>query len=136
MVAILMMSTKLATLGFLKTKVFWNKCYDVIIFVHYITNKISLSDSNYILDVVIWPRFGNSSISMRKVIITSTLQGFDRKNHFFEGRSWFKLNNFGLKPGMASKFYTSVAKGLKVKVKKLFRLIPPSWIGLIIWKRL
>ena len=29
MVAILIMPTKLATLGLLKIKVFWNKCYDV-----------------------------------------------------------------------------------------------------------
>ena len=32
-----------------------------------------------------WPKFGNSSISVREVIITSILQGFDHKNHFFWG---------------------------------------------------
>ena len=73
MVAILMMSAKLATLGLLKIKVFWNKGYDVIISVHDVTNKILSRDSNYIVDVVMWPKFGNSSISMREVIITSIL---------------------------------------------------------------
>ena len=34
MVAALIMSAKLAALGFLKIKVFWNKGYDVIIFVY------------------------------------------------------------------------------------------------------
>ena len=34
MVTILMMSAKMPTLGLLKTKVFWNKSNDVIIFVH------------------------------------------------------------------------------------------------------
>ena len=35
MVAILIMSTKLAaTLGLLKVKDFWKKCYDNIIYVH------------------------------------------------------------------------------------------------------
>ena len=73
MVTILMMSAKMATLGLLKTKVFWNKGYDVIISVHDVTNKILSRDSNYIVDVVMWPKFGNSSISMREVIITSIL---------------------------------------------------------------
>ena len=73
MVTILMMSAKMATLGLLKIKVFWNKGYDVIISVHDVTNKILLRDSNYIVDVVMWPKFGNSSISMREVIIMSIL---------------------------------------------------------------
>ena len=70
-----MMSAKMATPGLLKITVFWNKGYDVIISVHDVTNKILSSDSNYIIDVVMWPKFGNSSISMREVIITSILKG-------------------------------------------------------------
>ena len=73
MVAILMMSAKLATLGLLKIKVLWNKGYDVIISVDDITNKILSHDSNYIVDVFMWPKFGNCSISMREVITTSIL---------------------------------------------------------------
>ena len=73
MVTILMMSAKMTTLGLLKIKVFWNKGYDVIISVHDVTNKILSRDSNYIVDVVMWPKFGNSSISMKEVIITSIL---------------------------------------------------------------
>ena len=71
MVKILMMSAEIATSGLLKIKVFWNKGYDVIISVHDVTNKILSRDSNYIIDVVMWPKFGNCSVSMRKVIITS-----------------------------------------------------------------
>ena len=71
MVTTLMMSAKMATPLLLKIKVFWNKGYDVIIYVYDVTNKILSRDSNYIVDVVIWPKFGNSSISMREVIITS-----------------------------------------------------------------
>ena len=73
MVTILMMSAKMATLGLLKIKVFWNKGYDVITPVCDVTNKILSHDSNYIVDVVMWPKFGNSTISMREVIITSIL---------------------------------------------------------------
>ena len=39
MVAILMMSEKVATLGLLKIKVFWNTVYDVIIYDHDVTKK-------------------------------------------------------------------------------------------------
>ena len=60
-----MMSAKLAALGLLGIKIFWNKVYDVKIFVHDVTNKFLSGDSNYVVDVVMWPKFGNSSISMR-----------------------------------------------------------------------
>ena len=56
-----------------KLATFWNKGYDVTISVYDITSKILWQDSNYIVDVVMWPKFGNSSISMRKVILTSIL---------------------------------------------------------------
>ena len=67
MVVILIISANLATPGILKRKLFWNKGYDVIISVHDVTNKILTRDSNYISDVVMWPKFGNSGISMREV---------------------------------------------------------------------
>ena len=73
MVRILMMSAKMASLGLLKIKVFWNKDYDVMIFVYGFINKNLLRDSNYIVDVAMWPKYGNSSTSMRNVIITSIL---------------------------------------------------------------
>ena len=73
MVKILLLSAKIATLGFLKIKVFWNKGYCIIISVHDVTNKNLTHDSNYIVDVVMRPKFGNSSISMREAIIISIL---------------------------------------------------------------
>ena len=63
---ILMMSAKLANPGLFKVKIFRNKGYDV-------TNKILSRDSNYIVDLVMLPKFGNSSISIGEVIITSIL---------------------------------------------------------------
>ena len=68
-----MMSAKMATSGLLKITLFWNKDYDVIITVDDVTNKILSHDSNYIVDVFMWPKFGNCSISMREVITTSIL---------------------------------------------------------------
>ena len=75
---ILMISAKMDTLGFLKqkvywSKVYWSKSYDVMISVHGSTNKILSCGSNYIVDVVMWRKFGNCSISMREVIKTSIL---------------------------------------------------------------
>ena len=86
---------------------------------------------------------------MREVITTLILEGFGQKSRFFEEWSWFKFNNLGLALGTNVKFYTSVAKGLKVKVRKFGGLIhslvevtgkklvgepfcptSPSWIGL------
>ena len=68
-----MMPAKLATPGLLKIEIFWNKGYDVIILDYHVTNKILSCDSSYIVDAVMWPKFGNCSISVREVIITSIL---------------------------------------------------------------
>ena len=68
-----MMSAKMATPGLLKIIVFWNKSYDVIVPVDDVTKKILSCDSNYFVDVSMWPKFGNSSISLREVTTTSIL---------------------------------------------------------------
>ena len=145
MVTILMMSAKIPTLDLLKIKLFWNKGCGVIIFVHDVTNKILSRDSNYIVYVVMWPKFGNSRISTREVIF-NFIRIWPEKT-VFERWSWFKLSNLGLALRMTSKFHTSVVKGLKLGVGKFWKLIrtfvevtgeqpvggrgfPPSWIGL------
>ena len=73
MVIVLMMSAKMATLGVIKIKLFWSKAYDVIVSVDDVNKKFLSSDSNYFVDVVISPKFGNSSISRAKVIIASRI---------------------------------------------------------------
>ena len=67
MVAILMMSAKMATLGLLKLKLFWNKGYDVIIYVHHVINQILSRDSICIVDMVIWPKLGSLAFIWRKL---------------------------------------------------------------------
>ena len=67
MVTILMMSAKMAALGLLKINVFWNKDYDISLSIKDVTNKILSLSSNYVVDLVMWPKFGNL------VIITSIL---------------------------------------------------------------
>ena len=73
MVTVLTMSAKMATPGLLKIRVFFKKSYDVVISVYDITNKFLSRDWNHIIDVVMWPKFGNCNTSMRKVITTSIL---------------------------------------------------------------
>ena len=118
------MSATMSTQGLLKIKLFLNKGYAVIIYVHDITNKVLSCDSHYLVDVVMSPKFGNSSFSIREVIIVSILSGFDQKNCFFEGWSWFKFNNLGLALGKNFKFYISVAEKLKLKVRECWKFVP------------
>ena len=59
MVTILMMSAKMAALGLLKINVFWNKDYDISLSIKDVTNKILSLSSNYVVDLVMWPKFGN-----------------------------------------------------------------------------
>ena len=108
MVAILMMSTKLATLDFLEINTCWNKDYEIKISVHDITNKILSRDSDYIVYVVMWPKFGNSNISVREGIITYI--ELTKKSNFFKECSWFIFSKLGL-AGMAFKFKPLWQKG-------------------------
>ena len=68
-----MMSAKMATPGLLKLKKFWNKGYDDIISGHDVNSKILSRNLNLFVDVLMWPKFGNSTLSMREVIITLVL---------------------------------------------------------------
>ena len=90
-------------------KLFWNKEYDVRISVHYVISKIFSRDSNYIIDVVMWPQF---------------YKNLTRINTFYEEWSWLKFENLGLALDMALKFYGSVKKRLKLKARRFWRQIP------------
>ena len=57
MATIFITASKTTTLDHLKMRVFWNKGYEVIIFVYDVKSKILSHDWNYIVDVVMWPRF-------------------------------------------------------------------------------
>ena len=86
MAATLMISAKLTTLGLLKIMVFRNKGHDFRISVIDVTNKILSLYLHYIVDVVMWPKFGNYSISMREVIITWIFKkDLTRKTIFLRG---------------------------------------------------
>ena len=122
LVAILMTSAKLTTLGLLRIKVFWNKRYDVKIYVHDVINKVLSRDSNNIVDVVMWAKFSNSNISMREVIKIIKIRS--EKYFFFEGCSSIKFNNLGLALDVTLKFYIRVVKGLKRKVRNFWKPIP------------
>ena len=73
MITIWMMSARLAILGLLKTRICWNNGYDIIISVYDVTKKVFSRSSKYIADLVMWPKFGNSSMSMGEFIINPNL---------------------------------------------------------------
>ena len=54
---------------------------------------------------------------MREAITTSILSGFERW-------SWLKFNNLRLALGRNLKYYISVPKGLKLKVRMFWELVP------------
>ena len=78
-----MTSAKVAIVGVPKIKIILNQAYDVITFVHDITNKILLPDSNYIVDVVTGTKFCNSSISITEFIATSFYKDLTTKKTTF-----------------------------------------------------
>ena len=90
MIVIWMMSAKLTT-------------YDVQIPVHDVTRKVLSLDSNYIVEVVMWPKFDNSSISMRSYNL-SFIRIWSEKSIFLRDAL------MGLALAMALKFYNSVQK--------------------------
>ena len=114
MAKFLIMSANLATLGFLKIKAFCNKVYEVTNSICEITNKFLSLEANHIGNVVRWPKYGNSGISTREVIITSILWEFDWKYFFWRVLLLeVQSNNLRLAVGMALKFYNRVTKGLQ-----------------------
>ena len=70
-----------------------------------------------------WPKLGNYHLYEKSYCRVNFIRIWPEKL-FFEGWSWFKFNNFRLALAMNLKFYTSVAKGLKVKVRKFLELVP------------
>ena len=121
-VEFLRMSAKLATLDLLKIKILMEIIKVLITSLYDVTNSILSHGSNYIVDAVILSKFDNSSISMRSYRI-QFYKDLTRKTNFFEGCCWLKFSNLGLALGMASKFYTSVTKGLKLKIGTIERPI-------------
>ena len=118
------MSAKIPTPVIFQITLFWNKGYEFIIHADHVTNRILSCDSNNIVDLFMWPKFGNPRISTNEVITTSILQGFGPKKTLFEEWSLFKFNNLGLALGTKLKFYTSVAKELKLKLERFCGLTP------------
>ena len=113
-----MMPTKAPMLGPLKIKLFWDKGYDVIISVHNGSKKTLSFESNNIVHVVMWPKFGNSSISMREVIITSILSGLDQKKQVFWGVVLVQVQQFGIGSGYELEILHQCGKRFNIKSQK------------------
>ena len=73
MVPILDDDSKIGYSRLFQNKGIRNNGYDVKIPAQDLTNKILSRNSDYNVDVVMWPKVGNSSISVKEVVITSIL---------------------------------------------------------------
>ena len=117
MLAILMMSANFATLDLLKAKVFWTGIYDIIICVHDVTNKILSRDSNDIVDVALWPKFGN--------FYETSYHNFNFiriwPNQYILRMLLVEAQYLGLVLGMVLKFLYECGK--RVKIRKFWGLI-------------
>ena len=103
----------MVTQALLTITVFWNKGYDVIIRVNDVSNKTLSRDSNYILDVFMWPKFGNSFL-WERLSQPQFIKDWTRKTAFFESCLWFNLNNLGLALGEIQILHQ---RGKRVKIK-------------------
>ena len=120
----------------------------MIISAHGVTNKVSSRDSNYIVDMVMWSKFDNSSISIREVIIASILLGFDQKNQCSWGVLLVQVQQFETRTRYGFEILHQCDKRVKSKTKKILEAnfyicrsyrektretglnCPPSWIRL------
>ena len=85
MVKFLMMPAKMATPGLLNINIFWKKAYDVIIFVHDVTNTISSRHSNI---MYIWscdPSLVTLAFLWEKLSYTQFYKDLSRKITFLRG---------------------------------------------------
>ena len=79
----------------------------------------------HMTQVILWMwSYGQSLVNLAflwEVIIKPQFYNYlTRKTTFFEGWSWFKFSNLGLALGITLKFYTSVARRLKLKFRKFW----------------
>ena len=118
-----MMSGKMTTPDLLKITVCWNKDYDVIIPVDDVTNKILLRDSIILYMCSSDQSLVTATFLWEKLSQPQFYKDLTRKTASFEGWSWFKFNNLRLALGINLKCYTSLSKGLKLKVRTFLGLI-------------
>ena len=101
MITILMISAKMATLGFLKITVFWNKGYDVVMSVYDVTNKIY-----HVTQIILqmWSCLVTLAFLWEKLSQPQFCKDLTRNPpppgcfffFFLGGGSWFRFNDLGL----------------------------------------
>ena len=147
-----MMAAKLVNSCLFKIKVIWNKGDDAILPGHTSSTKF-LQVTQIMLQM--WTY--DQSLVTLWAILSGEFQfqfynDLTRKTIFFKGWYWLKVNNLGVALVLALKFYNSLIKGLKLKVRKFlsnllhfkmfdnvwleklvgkqWKTLPSSWIGL------
>ena len=120
MIVILMKAAKLAPPDLLKKLYFEKKGNDVIICVQDVSNKILSRHPNYIVDVVMWPKFGNFNHGNNDSWILSIRVA---EHSLSKSLSWFPLH---IKSNDTRNDATGCKKSFWVNrngSKRVFRLI-------------
>ena len=108
--------------GLLEIKVFWNKGYKAMLYVHDCINKMFSHELNLFVNESIWQNFDNHSFSMREAIIFQIFKAFITKK-ISNGLLWVTINHLGLIVGTALTFDSRVVKELELKVRTFWRII-------------
>lgn len=110
--------------GLLEIKVFWNKSYKAILFVHHCINKTFSHELYLFVNESIWQKFDNHNFSMREAIMLQIFKAFMRNKKISNGLLWVKINHLVLILGTALTFDSHVVKELELKVRTSWRIIP------------
>ena len=110
--------------GLLEIKVFWNKGYEAILFVHHCINKMFSHELYLFVNESIWQKFDNHNFSKREAIMFQTFKAFIRNKKISNGLLCVKINHLGLILGTALTFDSHVVKELELKVRTSWRIIP------------
>ena len=113
---------KMATLVLLKIKVFPSKDCDIIVFVDDVINRILSLDSDYVVDVVIWPNFGYYHFNERSCHNLNFMRIWPKISLFW-GVALFEGQLCGTGIRYSLKSLRQFLKRVKLKVRKCGGLI-------------
>ena len=113
---------KMATLVLLKIKVFPSKDCDIIVFVDDVINRILSRDSDYVVDVVIWPNFGYYHFNERSCHNLNFMRIWPKISLFW-GVALFERQLCGTGIRYSLKSLRQFRKRVKLKVRKCGGLI-------------
>ena len=120
MVTILIISAKMTTIGILIERYF-----EIKVMTSWLLSMTSTTKFFQVSQI--WPKFGNSSISMREVITTFILKGFHQKNRISWGMAVVQVQLFWTGTSYGLEILQQCRKGVKTKSHKFLGANSNDW---------